>query len=135
MIGTSHVHCGKLHKEIQIVNCLAHMLCWDDLKLTLLAVKQDALAGSPAKSTEMGADKASPKRARERSCDKRAPKSGGSRSSCSCSSGHMSTDRTMPDSDTYAGRPRLEPMGVMRGGKGRGGGKGKKGSKGRSRHC
>ena len=112
----------------------------DHAAVLYTAWKQDALAGSPAKSTEMETDEGSPKRARERSRDKRAPESGGSRSSCSCSSGHMSTDMTTPDSDTYAGRPRLEPttvelpMGVMKGGKGCGGGKGKKGGKGRSRH-
>ena len=49
---------------------------------------------------------------------------------------HMSTDMTTPDSDTYAGRPRLEPMpieppmGAMRG---RGGGKRKGGGKSRGK--
>ena len=102
------------------------------------AWKQDALAGSPAQGKEREAVETSPTRARGRSCEKRAaPESGGSsRSSCSCSSEHMSTsDMTTPDSD-YAGRPRLEPMpvepyvGVT---KGRGSGKSKGGGKSRGK--
>ena len=101
------------------------------------AWKQDALAGSPARGKEREAMEASPTRARGRSREKQAPESGGPRSSCSCSSEHMSTDMTTPDSDTYAGRRRLEPMpiyphmGAMVGG--RGGGKSKGGSKSRGK--
>ena len=107
------------------------------------AWKLDALAGSPAQGKEREAVEASPTRARGSTREKRAaPESGGSRSSCSCSSEHMSTDMTTPDSDTYAGRPRLEPipieppMGAMRGrgsAKRKGGGKNRGKSRGKGR--
>ena len=103
------------------------------------AWKMDALAGSPAQGKERETVEASPTRARGRTREKRAaPESGGSRSSCSCSSEHMSTEMTTPDSDIYAGRPRLEPipieppMGAMRG---RGSGQRKGGGKSRGKGC
>ena len=107
------------------------------------AWKQGALVGSPAQGKERETVDASPTRARGCTREKRAaPESGGSRSSCSCSSEHMSTDMTTPDSDTYAGRPRLEPipieppMGAMRGrgsAKRKGGGKNRGKSRGKGR--
>ena len=65
----------------------------DHAAVLYTAWKQDALAGSPAKSTEMETNEGSPKRAREPSRARRTPEAGGSQSSraSSRSTGHSSS--------------------------------------------